>query len=98
MVAVALPEAGLIVAEHVEAENPLDGLPEVEVRNHQTQWIAVLQIERLTFGEFTPNTGAGNFDESDPVNPGSQYDRGVVKPRRASETAPTVTTPCHLQH
>lgn len=33
------------------------------------------QIERLTFGEFTPNTGAGSFDESDPVNPGSQYDR-----------------------
>ena len=33
------------------------------------------QIERLTFGEFTPNTGAGNYDESNPVNPGSQYDR-----------------------
>lgn len=33
------------------------------------------QIEQLTFGEYTPNTGAGNFDESNPVNPGSQYDR-----------------------
>lgn len=37
--------------------------------------VGTRQIERLTFGEFTPNTGAGNFDESDPVNPGSQYDR-----------------------
>jgi hypothetical protein len=31
-------------------------------------------IEQLTFGEFTPNTGAGRFNESNPVNPGSQYD------------------------
>ncbi|MFC3192869.1 hypothetical protein ACFODZ_01320 [Marinicella sediminis] len=32
-------------------------------------------IEQLTFGEFTPNTGAGNWDESNPLNPGSQYNR-----------------------
>lgn len=32
-------------------------------------------IEQLTFQEFTPNTGAGHFDESNPVDPGSQYDR-----------------------
>ena len=32
-------------------------------------------IEQLTFGEFTPNTGSGHFNEADPVNPGSQYDR-----------------------
>jgi len=31
-------------------------------------------IERLTFGEFTPNTGAGHFDESNPIDPGSEYD------------------------
>src|SRR6185369_11209428 len=31
-------------------------------------------IEQLTHGEFTPNTGAGTFDESNPVNPGPQYD------------------------
>lgn len=37
--------------------------------------LASRTIERLTHGEYTPNTGAGNFDESDPVNPGSQYDR-----------------------
>jgi hypothetical protein len=38
-------------------------------------------IEQLTFGEYTPNTGAGNFDESNPVDPGSSYDRlgyGIV--------------------
>jgi hypothetical protein len=33
------------------------------------------QIEQLTFQEFTPNTGAGHFDESNPVDPPSQYDR-----------------------
>ena len=32
------------------------------------------QIVRLTHGEFTPNTGAGNFDPSNPVDPGSEYD------------------------
>jgi len=32
-------------------------------------------IEQLTFQEFTPNTGAGNFDESNPVNPPGQHDR-----------------------
>lgn len=32
------------------------------------------QIQRLTFGEFTPNTGAGNFDESDPVSPPPGHD------------------------
>jgi len=33
------------------------------------------QIEQLTFQEFTPNTGAGHFDESNPVDPPGQYDR-----------------------
>lgn len=33
------------------------------------------QTEQLTFQEFTPNTGAGNFDESNPVDPPGQYDR-----------------------
>lgn len=33
------------------------------------------QVQRLTFGEFTPNTGAGNFDESNPVNPPAQFNR-----------------------
>jgi hypothetical protein len=33
------------------------------------------QVQRLTFQEFTPNTGAGNWLESNPVNPPSQYNR-----------------------
>jgi hypothetical protein len=37
--------------------------------------LATRRIERLTFGEWTPNTGAGNFDESNPVNPGPAFDR-----------------------
>ncbi|HEY2385793.1 MAG TPA: hypothetical protein VGK30_02440 [Candidatus Binatia bacterium] len=36
--------------------------------------LASRQIQQLTHGEFTPNTGAGTFDESDPVNPGSGFD------------------------
>jgi hypothetical protein len=33
------------------------------------------EIEQLTFGEFTPNTGSGNWDESDPVDPPSGHNR-----------------------
>lgn len=33
------------------------------------------QIEQLTFGKFTPNTGAGNWDESNPLNPSSEFNR-----------------------
>jgi hypothetical protein len=33
------------------------------------------QAQRLTFQEFTPNTGAGNWLESNPVNPPAQYNR-----------------------
>ncbi len=32
-------------------------------------------IEQLTHGEFTPNTGAGNWDESNPVDPPEQFNR-----------------------
>ncbi len=32
-------------------------------------------IEQLTHGEFTPLTGAGNWDESNPLNPPNQYNR-----------------------
>jgi len=31
--------------------------------------------EQLTFGEFTPNTGAGNWDEGNPLNPTSEFNR-----------------------
>jgi len=33
------------------------------------------EIQQLTHGEFTPNTGNGNWDESNPVNPSSEYNR-----------------------
>jgi len=31
--------------------------------------------EQLTFGEFTPNTGAGNWDETNPLDPPPEYNR-----------------------
>ncbi|HJU38440.1 MAG TPA: hypothetical protein VJ724_02630, partial [Tahibacter sp.] len=37
--------------------------------------IATRETTRLTHGEFTPNTGAGTWDESNPVDPPSGYDR-----------------------
>ncbi|HWB05130.1 MAG TPA: hypothetical protein VG796_19015 [Verrucomicrobiales bacterium] len=33
------------------------------------------QIQRLTNQEFTPNTGTGNWDPSNPVNPSSSFNR-----------------------
>lgn len=32
-------------------------------------------VQRLTFGEFTPNTGAGDWDESNPVDPPAGFNR-----------------------
>ena len=32
-------------------------------------------IEQLTFGEFTPNTGAGNWDLSNPLDPPPEFNR-----------------------
>jgi len=32
-------------------------------------------IEQLTFGKFTPNTGAGNWDVTNPLNPTSEFNR-----------------------
>ncbi len=37
--------------------------------------LATRQITQLTDGEFTPNTGAGNWDESNPLDPSSEYNR-----------------------
>jgi len=39
------------------------------------------QTTQLTFGEFTPNTGAGNWDESNPLDPDPEFNRlgyGIV--------------------
>ncbi|WP_395374423.1 hypothetical protein [Marinicella sp. W31] len=33
------------------------------------------EIQQLTFGEFTPNTGAGTWDENNPLNPGNEFNR-----------------------
>ena len=33
------------------------------------------RIDQLTHGEFTPNTGAGHWDESNPLDPPSEYNR-----------------------
>ncbi|MEZ5314037.1 MAG: hypothetical protein R2862_10525 [Thermoanaerobaculia bacterium] len=55
--------------------------------NYQRDWLpyagadiyrihlATRQIQRLTHGEFTPNTGTGNWDESNPVDPPAGFDR-----------------------
>lgn len=37
--------------------------------------LATRQITRLTFGEFTPNTGAGHWDESNPLDPEPEFNR-----------------------
>ena len=37
--------------------------------------VGTRQVEQLTFGEFTPNTGAGHWDESNPVDPPAEYNR-----------------------
>jgi hypothetical protein len=37
--------------------------------------LATREVQQLTHGEFTPNTGNGNWDEANPVNPSSQFNR-----------------------
>lgn len=37
--------------------------------------LATRAITRLTFGEFTPNTGAGSWDEGNPLNPPAGFNR-----------------------
>jgi len=37
--------------------------------------LATREIQQITHGEFTPNTGNGNWDKSNPVNPSSEYNR-----------------------
>jgi len=37
--------------------------------------LSTRQIHQLTHGEFTPNTGAGTWDETNPVDPPPDYDR-----------------------
>lgn len=37
--------------------------------------LATREIQQLTHGKFTPNTGNGNWDESNPLNPSSEFNR-----------------------
>src|SRR5438093_9717217 len=46
VVAVPLPEAELVVVEELEAAQPLGALPEVALRDQETERIAVLELER----------------------------------------------------
>lgn len=58
-----------------------------ESLNYQRDWLpergadiwrihlATRVREQLTFGEFTPNTGAGNWNESNPLDPPAQFNR-----------------------
>src|SRR3972149_3988854 len=46
VVAVALPEAAHVVVEELEAAQPLGALPEVALRDEQTERVAVLRVER----------------------------------------------------
>lgn len=56
-----------------EAMNQQRGLPRLGADIFRIH-LASRHVEQLTFGEFTPNTGAGNFDESNPLNPGPGFD------------------------
>src|SRR3954454_21473413 len=47
VVAVRLPEAGLVLVPELEAAHPLGALPEVEVRDEQPCRAAVLRVEWL---------------------------------------------------
>src|SRR5690606_41187036 len=47
VVAVALPEARLLVVQDPQARDPLDALPEVQVRHHQPGRAAVFARQRF---------------------------------------------------
>lgn len=53
--------------------NPQRGLPYAGADIYKIN-LATRAVVRLTSGEFTPNTGAGVFDESNPVDPGPAFD------------------------
>src|SRR3954471_17351155 len=48
VVAVGLPEAGLVVVAKLKAADPLRALPEVQMRDQQPRRAAVLGLKRLT--------------------------------------------------
>src|SRR5216683_763859 len=61
VIAVGLPEAGLVLVEELEAAHPLGALPEIQMRDEQPRRAAVLGIERLAvIAERQPGTPAGD--------------------------------------
>src|SRR5579875_989489 len=50
VVAVALPEAELVVLEHLQAPDPLRRLPQVEVRDQEPCRTAVIGLKRRAVG------------------------------------------------
>lgn len=56
------------------AINPQRDLPYAGADIYRIE-LATRQVERLTFGEFTPNTGAGTWDENDPLDPPAGFNR-----------------------
>src|SRR4051812_1020883 len=60
VVAVGLPEAGLVVIAQLEAADPFRALPEVQMRDQEPRRAAVLGLERLAtvlVGDPRPATG-----------------------------------------
>ena len=55
-----------------QAINPQRGLPRAGADIFRIH-LQTRQVQQLTAGEFTPNTGAGIWDESNPLNPPSRY-------------------------
>src|SRR3954468_17423146 len=64
VVAVVLPEAGLVVLEELQSAHPLGALPEVQVRNEQARGTAVLGLEGLAIDLIRdPSATAGHVLE-----------------------------------
>lgn len=57
-----------------EAINPQRDLPYAGADLYRIH-LSSRQIQRLTHGEFTPNTGAGQWDESNPLDPPAGHNR-----------------------
>ena len=66
---VYFPDARLEQANYQRGYLPLQGSDIYRLH------LASRRIERLTHQEFTPNLGAGAWDESNPVNPAEQFNR-----------------------
>src|SRR5207247_8845246 len=64
VVAVVLPETGLVLGAQLEATHPLGALPEVEVRDEQPGRATMLRLEGLASGLLRdPSLAAGHLDQ-----------------------------------